>query len=219
MENSTDVRPRVRSAAARTAADPKVREAIVDIGIWLSGLESFLSNPPNTGRVADPAMDLRLANWAVRRCLLLNASVWGGDLPFGVSRGDLREVGTVLRELLLICPDVDDVSPVQAAAWSRLVRERLSSIRSFDRLVCYAESEGERHLPEPLLNFVHHGAFDGPDHAELALILPRFGKVLRWLAVIGKMLEADEPLKPALLIFARVFEQIAELTYYINTRL
>ena len=219
MENSTDVRPRVRSVAALPVVDPKVREAVVDIGVWLSGIESFLSAPLQAGRVADPAADVRLANWAVRRCLLLNASVWGAELPADVPRASLREVATTLRELILICPAVEDLSSVQSLAWSRLVRERLTSIAAFDRIVRFAEAEGERHLPGPLLHFIDHGAFDGPDNAELALILLRFGKVLRWLHVVGKMLEADEPLKPALLIFARVFEQIAELTDYINTRL
>ena len=39
------------------------------------------------------------------------------------------------------------------------------------------------------------------------------------MSVVGKMLEADEPLKSALLIFARVNEQIFDLTSYINNRL
>jgi hypothetical protein len=219
MENSTDVRPRVKPAPVRTVEDAEVRQAVVDIGVWVSGIESFLSAPPNAGRGADPAADLRLVNWAVRRCLLLNAVVWGEELPRGVSRDAVREVGTVLRELLLIGPAGEEASAGQGQAWSRLVRERISTLRSFDSIVRFAEIEGEHYLPEPLLHFIDYGAFDGPDGAELALILPRFGKVLRWLDVIGRMLEADEPLKPALLIFARVFEQIAELTDYINTRL
>ena len=51
------------------------------------------------------------------------------------------------------------------------------------------------------------------------MILPRFGKILKWLSVVGKMLAADEPLKPALLIFSSVNEQVRELVGYINNRL
>jgi hypothetical protein len=58
-----------------------------------------------------------------------------------------------------------------------------------------------------------------PEHAELALVLPRFGRVLKYLDVVGGMLERDEPLKPAILIFSRVNEMIYELTAFINNRL
>jgi len=51
------------------------------------------------------------------------------------------------------------------------------------------------------------------------LVLPRFAKILKWLSVIETMLQTDEPLKPSLLIFSRVYEQIQELTGYINNRL
>ena len=53
----------------------------------------------------------------------------------------------------------------------------------------------------------------------MSLILPRFARILKWLSVIGNMLEADEPLKHALIIFSRVNEQIFELVSYINNRL
>ena len=89
----------------------------------------------------------------------------------------------------------------------------------FRKLIRYAEAEGERYLPESLKKLTETEGFLNEEHAELALVLPRFAKILKWLSVIGKMLEADEPLKPALLIFSRINEQIFELTSYINNRL
>ena len=52
-----------------------------------------------------------------------------------------------------------------------------------------------------------------------ALVLPRFGRVLKYLDVVGGMLERDEPLKPAILVFSRVNEMIYELTTFIDNRL
>ncbi len=50
-------------------------------------------------------------------------------------------------------------------------------------------------------------------------MLPRFAKILKWLSVVETRLQTDEPLKPSLLIFSRIYEQIQELTGYINNRL
>ncbi|NJM52417.1 MAG: hypothetical protein HC846_02880 [Blastocatellia bacterium] len=55
--------------------------------------------------------------------------------------------------------------------------------------------------------------------ADLRIILPRIAKVLRWLNVIEQMLINDEPLKPTLLLFARIYEQTREMISYINNRL
>ena len=55
--------------------------------------------------------------------------------------------------------------------------------------------------------------------ADLQLVLPRFAKILKWLSTVGEMLKQDEPLKPALLIFSRIYEQINEMTSFINNRL
>ena len=89
----------------------------------------------------------------------------------------------------------------------------------YSKLVRFAENSGEKFLPGPLSDLAAGKGFLSTEHAELAMILPRFGKILKWLSVVGKMLEADEPLKPALLIFSRVNEQIFELTNFINNRL
>lgn len=104
-------------------------------------------------------------------------------------------------------------------AWSSLLTFQLSGLPIFTSLIQYAEEAGETYLPRELAKVAESEDFLSPEHAEIALILPRFGRILKWLSVIGKMLETDEPLKPALLVFARVNEQIFELTTYINSRL
>lgn len=50
------------------------------------------------------------------------------------------------------------------------------------------------------------------------MVLPRFAKILKWLSVVGRMLENDEPLKTALLLFAQINKQMQEMISYINNR-
>jgi hypothetical protein len=82
-------------------------------------------------------------------------------------------------------------------------------------LIETAERSGETFLPEPLKKFVPKTE----EEFELALVLPRFGRILKWLSVVGSMLEVDEPLKPTVFIFTRVNEQVSETIGYINNRL
>src|SRR5439155_18722251 len=82
-----------------------------------------------------------------------------------------------------------------------------------------AELTSEQCLPEALTKLAAAGGRSSIEKVELDMILPRFAMILKWLSVIGKMLERDEPLKPALLIFSRVNEQIFELISYLNLRL
>ena len=103
-------------------------------------------------------------------------------------------------------------------AWSNSLADRFGHLPVFLKLIRSAEASGEQCLPKYLKKLVNGESAD-PQYAELALILPRFGKILKWLSVVGKMLEADEPLKPALLIFSSVNEQVRELIGYINNRL
>jgi hypothetical protein len=133
----------------------------------------------------------------------------------------LNELGGVLRESILIGGSrsrgqVSGTGEMQA--WSRVLRERSQGTAAFQKLIAHAEACGESHLPEPLKSLAAAPP-ENEQRAELALVLPRFGKILKWLSIVGDMLEADEPLKPALVVFARINEQMAELIAYMNNRL
>jgi hypothetical protein len=54
---------------------------------------------------------------------------------------------------------------------------------------------------------------------ELAEVLPQFGKVLRWLNVVGELLDRDEPMKASLVIFSAVNDQVSSLTRSIEERI
>jgi hypothetical protein len=100
-----------------------------------------------------------------------------------------------------------------------LLSHRLNAVRAFSHLIANAEKAGEKFLPPKLRALIDSSKPMSAEYSELALVLPRFARILKWLSVVGRMLEADEPLKPALLIFSRVNEQIFEMTAYINNRL
>lgn len=209
-------------------------DVLIDLGIWLSGVESFLeAGHISFGDVAEDkapnvAKEFRVVHSTLQRCAMLNALLLGdprgekADITAEISFKDLRALSSVLRDACLLSEGMihsDNLGPSEWKAWSGMLSHRFSTQPGFTKLIRHAETEGEKHLPACLLKLTESKDALSADHAELALILPRFAKVLKWLSVVGKMLETDEPLKPSLLIFSRVNDQIYEMTTYINNRL
>lgn len=203
---------------------------VTELGIWCSGLESFLS----TGNYSfndsesierDAAKEFRLIHSVLLRCAALNSKLLSlrNDLDDvdAVTRRELGDLAIAFRDSIIIGDCIIRSGPLGSPewkAWSNSLAERLCHLSVFRKLIRSAEAYGEQSLPECLKKMINGGPSD-PRHAELALILPRFGKILKWLSVVGQMLAADEPLKPALLIFSSVNEQVRELIGYINNRL
>lgn len=213
------------------AANRATAETAVELGIWLSGLESFL-NVGNSAfrhraRSIDYTIEARLVQTTLMRCLKLNARLvieqTRDEHPYHeLTSDELDELAAALRETVQIGQCIVRSGTLNVGewkAWCNLLSEKLNSLNGFHKLIRHAEASGEQFLPEPLKSFSLNEKAMSAEDAELALILPRFGKVLRWLNVIGKMLEADEPLKPTLLIFSRVQEQASDLITYVNNRL
>lgn len=242
VDEEVDVRPPAASSSARqrTSAKPAVDEdaILVELGIWLSGLVSYLSSAhgpavsANDKRLpADITKELRLVRATLQQCSLMVSKVLSSSgvraardasVTWNIKYGELHDLGSLLRETILLTDAIIDspkLSNVEFLAWEGMVRHRLASFSTVNKLIRAAEEEGEKYLPRPLLELSKTDKKLSTELAELSLILPRFGVVLKWLSVVGEMLAADLPLKPALLIFARVNEQIFELTNYINSRL
>jgi len=216
------------------AAVIETSDVLVDLGIWLSGVESFLATGHiSFGDVAEDkapnvAKEFRIVHSTLQRCAMLNALLLGkrngekGAITDEISFNDLRDLSSVLRDACLLSEGMihsNNLGPSEWKAWSGMLQHRFSTQRGFTKLIRHAETEGEKYLPDCLLRLTETKEELSTDHAELALILPRFAKVLKWLSVVGKMLDSDEPLKPSLLIFSRINDQIFEMTTYINNRL
>jgi hypothetical protein len=132
----------------------------------------------------------------------------------------VRELADALKDSILLNENLLRGAPLsfgEWSAWSAFLGERFKSIESFEKLIRSAENYGEQYLPEILRQILNNRTFD--EQTDLSRIVPRFAKILKSLSVVGRMLRDDEPLKPTLLIFASVYEQIQELVGYINNRL
>ena len=239
-QDPVEVRPTAEqpSSSKQIAVVGNGRESdiAVELGIWLSGIESFLvaghhSFADGADRLMpDTSKELKLVHSALQRSSLLTARLLSSRdwilsneaAAQGIGEDELNEFSAALRDFTILSSGLINSNTLGSSewrAWSRLLSHRLGSLAAFPALIGFAEREGEAYLPGILKTLSETGASLNADHAELALVLPRFAKILKWLSVVGRMLEADEPLKPALLIFSRVNEQIFELTTYINNRL
>lgn len=235
VENQVDARvgePRPDAEKRVSRYEPPVIDesgVITELGIWCSGLESFLAaghySFADTGSQPDAAKEFRLIHSALLRCAGLTSKLLSHqsqrEQPDAVMSRELSDLSIAFRDSILIGNSMIGSGSLGAAewkAWSNSLGDRLTRLPVFRKLITSAEASGEQSLPDNLKKIINAAAAD-PQHAELALILPRFGKILKWLSVIGKMLAADEPLKPALLIFSSVNEQVRELIGYIDNRL
>lgn len=194
-----------------------IDDVAMELGIWLSGLESFLSGGyrPFCEGTAQPnaEREFRLVHSGLQRCSLLTSLLVGSHGTMFPGSGGLLEA---LRDAVRLSRGMIDSRAFGRAewqGWARVLTHRLTAEPAFRRFIRNAEIEAETCLPAALVD-----ALSRNENAELSLILPRFATILKWLSVIGRMLENDEPLKPALLIFARINEQILELTTFINHR-
>ncbi len=228
------------------------KDLAFELGLWLSGLESFLNiqnhsfTEENCARslTRDWTKEFRLTHQALLRCSRLtfqlaravkentlqsdvgetveskNSDLSGGQ--FEASAEEIYKLSQILKDSILLNESLLRAAPLKFAewtAWSNFLADKFKVAAVSERLVRFAEKKGEEFLPEVLQKLLAVKSLSPTMEADLRLILPRFGKILKWLAAIEKMLAGDEPLKDSLLIFARIYEQIQEMMSYINNRL
>lgn len=143
-----------------------------------------------------------------------------GSGEFGA--GEILDLSLLLKDAVLLNEGLLRAAPLKFGewtAWSNLLSAKLSSEEVFSRLIAFAERAGEKSLPKKLADLVESKEVSFEAKADLRLVLPRIARILKWLSAVGIMLRDDEPLKPALLLFSRIYEQINELTNFIDNRL
>ena len=200
------------------------------LGAWVAGLDSFLSGGGATfgdrhtpGPVRDYIRELRLARAALQKCSRLTFSVLASDSNSGVMAGirsdELHQFASALRDPLMLAESLnrsETLDQTEWNAWCKVFIDRFADVPAYSKLIALTETAGDEYLPA-LLRDTIYGSLDRY-RPEYEAILPRFGQILRLLEVVGNMLAADEPLKPALLIFARINEMIQDLISYLNHR-
>lgn len=206
-----------------------------ELGLWLAGLDSFLSlsghlyagSASSKDRGGSFARQFRISYAALLQCsrlsIGLRRAVSKGEEQSGpkVSVEELDEFALALRDALIL-----NESFVKSGhsghgewrSWQSTLGEKLRGSRAFARLSSLPADDCVGSLPSRLQE-IFASLAETPAGADLRFVLPKFARVLKALSVVGRMLRNDEPLKPALLVFAFVYEQTRDLVTFINNRL
>lgn len=217
-----------------------------EIGLWLSGLESFLSNWDHISRdnqqTIEPAEDwtkeFRLTHSALLMCSSLNyqlrksanqnaaegnsKSRTVSDAADTISVDDCDEFLLVLRDIITLNSTFIKAGSLKFdawKAWNALLVKKLRDSETVRKFVSYSNRDGLEFLPADLQQLLKGKRLPFSDQADLHSVLSRFAIIMRSLSVVGSMLRNDEPLKPTVLIFAKVHERAQELIGFIDNRL
>jgi hypothetical protein len=170
----------------------KSQQTAVDLGIWLGSLHTFLNGVHlfefrGAGHTPDASLEMDVTIAVLDRCLVLCSQVTPEFT--GVNARDIHDLAKALKDLVIVGRCIKRAKPVSAAewmSWRALIEQRLSSTDGTRSVIRYSDADSEAYLPEPLLSFTRTDNPLSDGHAELALVLPRFGRVLRrpsrWLS-------------------------------------
>ena len=214
--------------------DPE--ELSFELGLWLAGITSFIKSGPQAfdkgageSMQRDWAKECRLTHAALLRCSKLNfrlrkATVAHSDASAdtGITVADLDAFTLVLRDAIVLNESILRGGKLDFAdwrAWADTLSEKLESSPAKQQLVSISQASGASFLPAKLRRLMGESSVGFADDVDLHLILPQFGVILGSLNVVGSMLQRDEPLKPSLIIFSRIYEQTSELITHMNNRL
>ena len=223
-------------------------ELAFELGLWLSGLESFL-NIRNHSLADESRAKASTRDWTKEFHLTHSTLLLCSGITFRLAKAlkdkklaaennllnlelddenlevlpdEVFKLAAVLKDAVLLSEGLLRAAPLKFGewtAWSNSLSERFRQSEAFQKLIVAAEKTGANYLPEGLRKLLESKNLPFSTEADLNLILPRFAKILKWLGVVERMLEKDEPLKPSLLIFSRIREQIREMMDYVNNRL
>lgn len=221
-----------RRAGAGDDPVVSVKDLEVELGLWLSSIESFLGTAAHPFadklnlRAHDWAGELRLSTSSLVLCSgildRLTSAAREGETSNALSFDESDALSSVVRDAIVLSESLARAQPLNFGewrSWCRLVVENLHGAAGFEKAVRLAETAGESAIPERLAELIKKDSVPFGERFELDIIVPGFARILKWLHVVEKMLLADEPLKPSLLIFARVYEDTHDLVGQINRRL
>ncbi|MBX7173488.1 MAG: hypothetical protein K1X72_21145 [Pyrinomonadaceae bacterium] len=217
------------------------------LGVWLSGLYSFLQirnysfGESNRAKAStrDWTKEFHLTNTSLLLCSKLTLQLLKtlGDQKYRPSQNneaivqsavsefsfeEISELAEVLKHSILLNEALLRSTPLRFGewiAWANILNDKLKQVEVIQKLIVLAEKEGEKFLPKELQRILESKPIPFAVEADLRIILPRIAKILKWLDVINEMRQKDEPLKTTLLLFARIYEQTQEMMSYISNRL
>lgn len=208
-----------------------VPQLVLETARWFGGIDVFASAGGRpfadlrTG-VADPNLsrETRILQAALRRTahniflVLLNAGT-DKDLStktFGVGRADLLSLSKALRAELFRLDATLRGDTIAASEFRFIADALLASLRAetaYVTLVSLVDRETNDNLPRTVAAFV-----EGREASPIIDTIVLFGRVLAVLDLVGGMLEKDEPLKPAVVLFAKAHAMTGDLIERLNRR-
>jgi hypothetical protein len=205
----------------------------IELGIWLAAIESFVGTAAHpfvdkmNMRAHDWSGDVALTNSGLVRTAsvlasLTNAAVQKGSSGGGLTIDELDSLTDIVGDALNTGDALVRTKPIsfnEWRSWSRLVTNAFNSSPAFEKVVRMAVKAGEMSIPPRLAELIENNTLTFGDRFDLKAIVPGFARILHWLGIVESMLAADAPLKPSLLIFARVYEDTLDLVGHINRRL
>jgi hypothetical protein len=221
-------------------------ELVFELGLWLSGLECFLKgweqisrdNQPSVEPAIDWIKEFRLTyssllicaalNYELRRTISGKSAKTSENSPVvtqdidEITVEDSDEFVFVLRDIISLNRSFIKNGPLNFDAWKAwrsLLVERLRGSATIQRFVASSNRRGLDSLPTDLQKLLASKQLQFSDQADLQDVLARFAIIMRSLAVVGTMLRNDEPLKPSVLIFAKVHGHTQELISFMDNRL
>lgn len=213
-------------------------ELSFEFGLWLAGLASFIRSGgqafdkgASEATQRDWAKECRLTYAALVKCTKLSFRLrqaliaQGGEFETNgrrISVSDLDAFTLVVRDVIVLNESVLRGGKLDFAdwrSWAENLTGRLSVSPVRNKLIDISNSSGGSFLPAKLRELLAAGRMPFSDDVDLRTLLPRFGSLLGSLGVVARMLERDEPLKPSLIVFARIYEQTNELINHMNNRL
>lgn len=183
-----------------------------ELSLWLAALRSFLhaenlsaaeTNNNEQSAVRDWSGEMRVVAWGLLKCSQLLS---GLPTNSGIS-GDavLADLQKLLHQSVALCESLAAEDKIAAPVWfawcARLADELKNSTAAQLWLEQY-ETERRANLPPALESLKNHADLKGIVGADVLEIFERFCGFLDNLQLVEKMLKLDQPLKPALLIFA-----------------
>lgn len=220
--------------------------ASFELGLWLVGLRCYLktrNHPFSEGTKAKASSknwsnEARLMRSALLQCtklvLQLNAPPLRNDSDedkpaepeyrhdHGYSAKGLSELADFLRNSVIVTENLLESPEITFQSWlafSALFSEKLEDLKIAHELITDAENQAASNLPPELTDSLQTKDIPAEVNADLRKVFPYFGRLLKYLNLVEDMLAKDKPLKPALLIFSAIYEQLQEMMRFINNRL
>ncbi len=154
--------------------------------------------------------------------LSANADSFEADYEQKPDPESLTELAAFLRNAVIVNENLLSSAEVTFQGWlafSDIFGAGLERLEIAGRLITDTETNAAANLPPELADCLQDKNISAAVESDLRIVFPYFGRLLKYLSVVEEMLRQDKPLKPALLIFAAIYEQLQEMMRFIDNRL